>query len=421
MSREEKNTSISNTIKDTRERHAHMICKTYGVKVVTSKLSCAQREELNAAFREAKWLRNDIISDFKRANRNAKTANVKTPDGFEERELVHLGSQIKQDIYDKVKSEIKSLANKKKQGKKVGRLKFKSVCNSLPLRQFGTTYNIYFNENRIKVQKIAKPFYVRGLKQIPDDAEFANATLVRKASGLYFYITCYIPVTASVKTGKSAGIDFGIENNLNFSDDREAVNAYVNETDYIKRLSRKINRCWIRNGKKHSANNRKRIMKLRIAYEKLANQKADLAHKIVHELLSSYDFIAIQDEMLANWHKGLFGKQVQHSCMGLIKAELMKSSKTHVVSKDYPSTQVCPVCGQLTKHPLDKREYDCAFCGYHHNSRDKKSAQSILERALYEVSLEQRAKSLVETESSTPVGLTDTCKIPSMTQEAQVL
>ena len=158
MSREEKNTSISNTIKDTRERYAHMICKTYGVKVVTSKLSCAQREELNAAFREAKWLRNDIISDFKRANRNAKTANVKTPDGFEERELAHLGSQIKQDIYDKVKSEIKSLANKKKQGKKVGRLKFKSVCNSLPLRQFGTTYNIYFNENRIKVQKIAKPF-----------------------------------------------------------------------------------------------------------------------------------------------------------------------------------------------------------------------------------------------------------------------
>lgn len=123
---------------------------------------------------------------------------------------------------------------------------------------------------------------------------------------------------------------------------------------------------------------------------------------------------------MRNWHKGLFGKQVQHSCMGLIKAELMNSSKTHVVSKDYPSTQVCPVCGQLTKHPLNKREYDCAFCGYHHNSRDKKSAQSILERALYEVSLEQRAKSLVETESSTPVGLTDICKISSMTQEAQV-
>lgn len=417
---QEKNASISNTIKNTRERHANMICKTYEVKVVMSKLSRVQREELNAAFCEAKWLRNDIVSDLEHANRNAKTANVKTPDGFEERELTHLGSQMKQDIYDKVKSEIKGLATEKRRGRKAGHLKFKSVCNSLPLRQFGKTYKIDFDLNRIKVQKIKKAFHVRGLKQIPSDAEFANATLVRKASGLYFYITCYIPATVSVKTGKSVGIDFGIENNLNFSDDREAINAYINETNYIKHLSRKINRCWIRNGKKHSSNNKKRITKLRRAYEKLANQKADLAHKIVHEILSSYDFIAIQDEMLKNWHKGLFGKQVQHSCMGLIKAELIHSSKTHVVNRSFPSTQICPMCGSLTKHPLNKRDYDCASCGYHHNSRDKKSAQSILERALYEVSLEQRAKSLVETESSTVVSLTDICKIPSMTQEAQV-
>ena len=125
--------------------------------------------------------------------------------------------------------------------------------------------------------------------------------------------------------------------------------------------------------------------------------------------------------MLANWHKGLFGKQIQHSCMGLIKAELKNSSKTHVIEQSYPSTQICPVCGQLTKHPLIKRSYDCQYCGYHNDSRDKKSAQSILERALYEVSLEQRAKSLVEAEPSTAVGLSYSGKVPPMTQEAQVL
>ena len=65
---QEKNASISNTIKNTRERHTNMICKTYEVKVVMSKLSCIQKEELNAAFREAKWLRNDIISDLEHAS-----------------------------------------------------------------------------------------------------------------------------------------------------------------------------------------------------------------------------------------------------------------------------------------------------------------------------------------------------------------
>ena len=421
MNQGEKNANIKESIRSTRERHANMVCKTFEVKVVTSKLSHVQREEINAAFREAKWLRNSIIADFKHADRNAKTASVKVGDVTEERPLVRLGSQMKQDIYDKVKSEINGLSTAKKKGRRVGKLRFKPVCNSLPLRQFGTTYTIYFSENCIKVQKIKKPIYVRGLKQIPDEAEYASARLVRKASGLYFYITCYLPAVPSVKTGKQVGIDFGIKNNLNFSDDKEPFDAYVEETSYIKRLSRKINRCWIKNGRKHSANNRKRILKLKRAYEKLERKKEDLAHKIVHELLNTYDFIAIQDEMLANWHKGLFGKQVQHSCMGLIKAELKNSSKTHVIEQSYPSTQICPVCGQLTKHPLIKRSYDCQYCGYHNDSRDKKSAQSILERALYEVSLEQRAKSLVEAEPSTAVGLSYSGKVPPMTQEAQVL
>ena len=56
----------------------------------------------------------------------------------------------------------------------------------LPLRQYGTTYKIDFYHNRIKVQNIKKPFYVKGLKQIPEEADITNAKLVRKASGLYF-------------------------------------------------------------------------------------------------------------------------------------------------------------------------------------------------------------------------------------------
>lgn len=420
MNKESKNDKIRESMKATKARHEHMMCKTYEVKVITSKLSCAQKEELNATFREAKWLRNSIISDLKCANRNAKTVQVKTPNGFEERELKHLGSQVKQDIYDSVKSEIQALSTSKKQGIKIGRLKYKSVCNSLPLRQFGITYSIYFDKNRIKVQKVNKPIYVRGLKQIPVDAEYANAKLVRKASGLYFYITCYITPKPIKKTNKMIGVDFGIKNNLNFSDDREPFDVYVLETAYIKRLSRKINRCWIQNGKKHSKNNIKRIAKLRKAYEKLGNKKADLAHKIVHELLSTYDFIAIQDEMLVNWSKSLFGKQIQHSCMGLIKEELKHSSKTHVISRSYPSTQICPMCGQLTKHPLIKRDYDCSYCGYHNNSRDKKSAQSILNQALYEVSLEQRAKSPVEAKPSANVGETNIRMVSPTMQEAQL-
>ena len=416
-----KNINIANSIKETRKRHAKMDVETYEIKVVTSKLSNAQKDDINAVFREAKWLRNSHLADFENADRDAKTANVKIKDTIEVRPIEHLGSQIKQDIYDNIKSNIKSLSTNKKQGRKVGKLKFKSVCNSVPLRKHGQTFTICFDKNRIKIQNIKKPFYVRGLKQIPADAEITNAKFVRKADGLYFYITCFVPKKEYVKTDKIVGIDFGIENNLNFSDEREPFNCYIGETDYMKRLSRKINRQWIKNGRKHSNNNKKRKNQLKVAYQKMSNQRQDVANKIVHELLNDYDFIAIQDEMIHNWHSGLFGKWVQNSCMGTIKAKLGNSSKVFMIERSYPSTQICPVCGSLTKHPLDKRDYDCPHCGYHHVSRDKKSAQSILDEALRQVSTERRTQSPVEAKSATVKDFIFYGKTSPMTQEAQVL
>ena len=67
--------------------------------------------------------------------------------------------------------------------------------------------------------------------------------------------------------------------------------------------------------------------------------------------------------------------------MGVIKAELKNSSNVYVVSRSYPSTQICPECGKLTKHPLSKRSYTCRYCGYRHPSRDVKAAGSILAEA----------------------------------------
>lgn len=418
MNRQEKNRKIKETLIATKARHSKMNVKTFEVKVVGSKLSYEQKDQINQYFKEAKWLRNYFLTDLKNANWKTNVVNVKVKDNIETRTLDILGSQVKQDILKNLKSEIKGLSTRKLKGMKVGKLKFKSVCNSVPLKQFGRTYDIDFDKNRIRVQNIKKPLYVRGLKQIPSDADITNAKFVRKPDGLYFYITCYVPKKEYTKTNKLVGIDFGIENNLNFSDERDPFNCCIKETKYIKRLSRKINREWAKN-KAHSKNNLKRIDKLKIAYQKLSRRKKDKANQVVHELLNEYDFIAIQDEMLRNWQSGIFGKQVQHSCMGTIKMKLKNSSKVFVVSKSFPSTQMCPVCGSLNKHPLDKRDYDCPHCGYHHPSRDKKSAQSILDEALRQVSMDHRTKSPVEAETSTATESIYCSKLPPMTQGAQ--
>ena len=380
MDRLAKNQKIKETGKATRERRKDMLCRVFEVKADLSRMSKSQRNDVNTLFREAKWFRNAYLADNGLSDKS-RSVKVKVKDIFEERELTLLGSQIKQSIISEVKDSIRGLAVLKEKGHKVGALKFKSVCNCVNLKQFHVTYDIDKDRSRIRVQGIRKPFKVRGLEQIPDDAEIANAKFIRKASGLYFHITCYVPKEEKHIPHRSVGIDFGISDNLVFSDGREPVNICVPESKGTKLASRRMNKALSHNGNQKSNNHYKRKNKVRKAYEKDKNRRKDLANKAVHEILNNYDFIAIQDEMIHNWHKGIFGKQVQHSAMGVIKEELKNSSGVYVVSRDFPSTQICPECGKLTKHPLKMRSYTCQYCGYHHPSRDEKAAGSILEEA----------------------------------------
>ena len=50
-----------------------------------------------------------------------------------------------------------------------------------------------------------------------------------------------------------------------------------------------------------------------------------------------------------------------------------------MVERSFPSTQTCPECGKMTKHPLLKRVYECQYCHYHHPDRDMKSAKYALD------------------------------------------
>ena len=401
MNLQERNRAIKEHGKATRKRRGGMLCRVFEVKVVSSRMNHAQKEFVNALFREAKWFRNAYIADRSSVTDKSSSVPVKVGDVFETRSLEVMGSHIKQSIIAEVKENIRDLALSKAAGNKVGALKFKSFCNCVNLKQYNNTYKIDFSKSTVRVQGCKKPFKVRGLQQIPGDAEIANAKFLRKASGLYFHITCYLPVTEKIKPCASVGIDFGIKDNLVFSDGREPINIAVPESKGTKLASRQMNKALAHNGNKKTKNHWKRVQKLRKAYEHDKNKRNDAANKAVHDILSNYEIVAIQDEMIHNWHAGLFGGEVQHSAIGAVKAKLKKSSSVRVVDRSFPSTQICPVCGKLTKHPLKEREYHCKHCGYHHPSRDVKAAQSILDEAMrfYKVSPEQRAQSPVEVES----------------------
>ena len=104
-----------------------------------------------------------------------------------------------------------------------------------------------------------------------------------------------------------------------------------------------------------------------------------MANKIYHRLVTDYDVIYFQDEQIANWHKGLFGKQVQSSCLGSLKQRLKSlqdSGRSFMISKWEPTTKLCPQCGASNVLSLNDRIYKCD-CGYEMD-RDIHSARVVL-------------------------------------------
>ena len=377
----EKNSNIKKSIQETLERRSLQKCFVYKVKIDESRLNKKQKEQLKMLFVEAKWLYNDILNYSKENNistydTKSKTVNVLNKNReIETRELKNIGSQMKQSVVADILASLKGLKVLKEHGKRIGWLKYKSEYKSLTLKQFGTTYKI-LNNKYMKVQNISGKIPVNGLEQFINDPdiEFANAKILNTPTGYYIALTCFKfneKITEKTFIGNEIGIDMGIKTNITLSNG-EKFNSTIGETERLKHSQRKMFKC------KKGSNNRKKIIHLiQKEYQKIFNRKNDVANKIVAYILS-YEHVYMQDESLAAWKKFNFGKQVQHSILGRVKAKLINHPRVEVLDKFAPTTKYCPICGTINKDiTLKDRTYICPICSYQED-RDIHSAQNMI-------------------------------------------
>ena len=196
--RELKNKRISESIKATREKRRNQRAMVFIMKINKGKLTHQQRKLLNRVFLEAKWLRNDIIGsdDVFKYNPAIRKVKVIIPESAKQRDpklhdrtehLIALGSQVKQGVLKQVKDDIRGLHAVKVKGGKVGSLKFTSEVNSINLPQYGITWRVKGNSNRIKIQGIPGYLYVKNLQRklfnTQYDYDLANAKLLRRSDG----------------------------------------------------------------------------------------------------------------------------------------------------------------------------------------------------------------------------------------------
>jgi putative transposase len=357
------------------------VCKVFECKIVEKRLNKTQKEELEKLFVEGKWFYNHVLNIHQKgkALKDINSTNIKWVEHFnKDRQRVSskievLGSQIKQSIVSRMVSNEKTVMSLVRKGlQKHGNLKFKSELNCIPLKQYGITYS-FRSFNKVKIQGISGKVLVRTGNQLQVADELANANLIRKPDGYYLKVVAYINkenFKEKPKNGKEIGLDFGIKTNITTSEG-EKLDVCVEESERLKKLQKKLFRRV-----KGSNNRYKTVRLIQREYQKLSNRKRDKANKIVSKL-RKYETIVMQDEQIANWHSGLFGRQVQHSCMGLVKAKLKALPQTIVLDTWIPTTKWCPRCGTINRFiTLEDRTYHCG-CGYEFD-RDVHSAGNML-------------------------------------------
>lgn len=388
-----KNEKIKQSILETHERRKSQILKVFELKIDCHHTSKETFAKLNDSFKQTKWIINDMIASKDifayKYNDHRIVVNFDKDKNTVERQIT-MNTVFHQSIVNEVKQSIINLSKSKKKGNKVGKLKFKSEVNRIPIRT-GTI--------RIKSSKVIgisgfKKLFVYGLEQfinIPE-YEIANANLMRRASGYYIMVTVFFPKNNTRKRikNKSVGLDFGIKTAITTSDG-DFFDCNKQETEYLKFLQKQLHKK--QKGSKRYWRLRNQIQK---EYEHISNQKKDVANKIIAKLLKENDVIYFQDEQIVNWKKSKysekssdfniknkkcgysFGKQIQHSCLGRVKSKLElleKQDNAFKISKWMPTTKFCPSCGCLNTLTLADRTFVCD-CGYSCD-RDVHAARNV--------------------------------------------
>lgn len=341
---------IRDSLNATRERRKNQVIRVFELKVNCHQTSKETFKKMNYIFTQAKWIVNEMIhlgeiqDLFKYEYLDHKKVTHLDKDGNEIKTKIDLPSILHRGIVQQKKQDIINESKAKKKGRKVGKLRYKKEINSIDILT-GPWLKIKDNSH-ITIPGF-RNLKVYGLDQLKNIGEYelANAKFVRRSSGFYILISVCID-RKNIKpnsTHKDVGLDFGIKDNI-ITSDGEKFNCKVQESEQLKYLQRQL---------KRKAEGSKRYWRLRNQvqkeYEYLSNKKKDETKKLIHYLKKNYDVIYFQDESIAEWKKKKhskktgkkcnafsFGKQIQHSYLGRVKAELAsleKSGKSFKISK----------------------------------------------------------------------------------------
>lgn len=272
--------------------------------------------------------------------------------------------------------------------KSVGFPKFKSKKNnyySYTTNNQKNTIDIV-DGKYIKLPKLKTLIRIKQHRQIPKDGKIKSATISQNPSGKY-YISILVEqeIKELPKNEFAVGIDLGLTDFAITSDGVKYSNPrYLRKSlNKLAKEQRKLSRR-----KKGSKNRNKQRIKVAKLHEKIANQRKDFLYKLSFELINENQVICLEDLQVKEIQQNKYlAQSVSDVGWHEFRRQLEYKAKWYgriisFVDKWYPSSQICSNCGNNTgKKSLDIREFDCPYCGKHHD-RDINASINILHEGL---------------------------------------
>ena len=294
-------------------------------------------------------------------------------------EMKNVYSKSLQVENDNLFRNLKGLSESKKNGNKVGRLRFKGKewKKTFTLNQSG--FRLDEEQNKLKLSKIGE-IKVKNHRLIKGKIK---QIVIKKEINNWFAII-QTDETIKRKHGENEiGLDFGL---IDFITDNNGNKVKLPKEWSLQEKKIKCHHQKLSRTKKGSNNRKKTVKLLQKSYNKLNNQKNDFFHKLSTKLVTENKVIyledlSVKDLMIKSYNAKNFQKSAWSRFVNNYLINKAESADCQIIFCDrFASTsQECSSCGRIQKIKLSERIYNCS-CGLILD-RDENAARNILKSA----------------------------------------
>ncbi|MDL0138883.1 transposase [Halobacterium salinarum] len=303
---------------------------------------------------------------------------------------------------------LNGLSEQKQNGRKVGKLKWKSPRESQSMTYSQSGFELKNTSGRNATLWLSKigDIKIRYHREIPDKASIKEVTIKKETTSEWFVSFGLEtdnadlpekPDVDSLDANNSVGVDLGILNYIHTSDGTTL--DWLDLEDEYERLGgeqRKLSR------KQEGSNNwekqRREVAKVK---RHIRRKVLDYQHKLSTWLVREYDAVFVEDldvkGMLEQSHNARNKQDAawrQFITLLEYKADLYGCHVKQVEARG--TTKECAKCGVETAKPTWVREHSCPACGFEAD-RDANASMNVLQRGFSELGLGWPEDTPVET------------------------